>query len=205
MTDATLRDAIEDDYETELSRLGSSKALYALTGGEMETDAVLAALAAWSSTAADVFDGWTDDAHGDVFERAASTARDHADRVAEAADGAPADSAPADAEADQVVDVLEVQDEPAARLGALLAWTMVTDRTLAQAVGFFVGNADTTAADLFRGLRSDVDALREDAIEGLENADRDVAHTAGEEVVEAAYDQYVKRLEGMGVKVKPVC
>ena len=205
MTDATLQDAIEDDYETELSRLGSSKALYALTGGEMETDAVLAALVAWSAAAADVFEEWTDDTHGDLFDRAAGTARDHADRIAETADGDPSEVATADAEADQVVDVLEVQDDPDARLGALLAWTMVTDRTLAQAVGFFVGNADTTAADLFRGLRSDVDDRREDALEGLDGADRDVARAAGDEVVEAAYDQYVQRLEGMGVKVKPVC
>lgn len=198
MTDTSVQAALEDDYETELSRLGSSKALYALTEGEMEPEAVRGALAAWSATAADTFGEWAEDAdRDDVFGAAADTARDLVDRI-----GDPDES---NDPAEQVVEVLAVQSDADARLGALLAWTMVTDRTLSQAVGFFVGSADTSSADLFRDLRTAVDGLREAALDRLDDADRQEALTAAEQVVEAAYDQYVQRLEGMGVKVKPVC
>jgi hypothetical protein len=44
-----------------------------------------------------------------------------------------------------------------------------------------------------------------DALEALDGADRDVATVAAERVVEAAYEDYVDRLEAMGVNPKPVC
>lgn len=201
MTDATLEAEIEADYETELSRLGSSKALYALTQGEMETEAVLDELADSAATAEATFEAWTDDdAYGDVFMAAAETARDHTDRIAAAAEGAEPIDAPTPAD-----DVLRGFDDSDERIGGLLAWALITDRTFAQAVGFFVGSADTTAADLFRGLRSDVDGLRSEAVDALESGPDDYARDAAGEVVEAAYDHYANTLEGMGVKVKPVC
>ena len=201
MTDDALQAAIEDEYETELSRLGSSKALYAITEGEMETAAVLANLADSMAAAAETFDGWSDDGdHSDVFATAAETARDLAERIAGVADDAEPVATPT-----PVDETLRGLDDPDARLGGLLAWTMITDRTLAQAVGFFVGNADTKAADLFRDLRSAVDDLRAEAAEDLEGADADAATGAASAVVEAAYGHYVDTLEGMGVKVKPVC
>ena len=203
MTDATIQDDLEDEYETELSRLGSSKALYALTAGEMETGAVLAGLAESSAAAAETFEEWADDdlhdAHDELFEAAAETAREHVERIAGAA-GDELGDAP-----EQVGDVLSVQDDPDARFGALLAWTMVVDRTLSQAVGFFVGNADSRGADLFRDLRADLDELRVAATERLDDADRGVVLAAANQVVEAAYDQYVQTLTELGVKVKPVC
>jgi hypothetical protein len=176
--------------------------LYALTGGEMETAVVLAGLAERSTAAAGTFEEWADDAdgaHDELFAEAADTAREHADRIAGAA-GNELGDAPG-----QVGDVLAVQDDPDARLGALLAWTMVTDRTLSQAVGFFVGNADSASADLFRDLRADLDGLGEAAVERLADADRQVALAAANQVVEAAYDGYVQTLTELGVKVKPVC
>ena len=197
MTDTSVQAALEDEYETELSRLGSSKALYALTEGEMEPEAVGGALAAWAAAAADQFEEWAEDDDRDVFGEAAGTARDLVDRI-----GDPDES---NDSAGQVAEVLADQSDADARLGALLAWTMVTDRTLSQAVGFFVGNADPQGADRFRDLRTEVDGLREAALDRLDDADRQEALTAAEQVVEAAYDQYVKRLEGLGVKVKPVC
>jgi len=201
MTDDALQAAIEDDYETELSRLGSSKALYAITEGEMETATVLASLADGMAAAADTFGGWADDDGDDaVAASAAGTATDLAERIAGAADGAEPTASPT-----PVDEVLRGLDDPDARLGGLLAWTMITDRTLAQAVGFFVGNADTRAAELFRDLRSAVDDLRSETTAGLDSADAEVARAAAGEVVEAAYGHYVEALEGMGVKVKPVC
>jgi len=201
MTDDALQAAIEDDYETELSRLGSSKALYAITEGEMETATVLASLADGMAAAAETFGGWADDDGDDaVAASAAGTATDLAERIAGAADGAEPTASPT-----PVDEVLRGLDDPDARLGGLLAWTMITDRTLAQAVGFFVGNADTRAAELFRDLRSAVDDLRSETTAGLDSADAEVARAAAGEVVEAAYGHYVEALEGMGVKVKPVC
>lgn len=201
MTDATLQDAIEDDYETELSRLGSSKALYALTGGEMETEAVLAGLADRAETAARTFDGWADDsAYGETFVAAAEDAHEHAGRIAESAtDADPSDDpTPPD-------EVLRDFDDSDARLGGLLAWTMLTDARLSQAVGFFVGNADTRAADRFRDMRTDIDDQRTQVIELLADADGNTATESAATVVEAAYDHYAETLEGLGVKVKPVC
>lgn len=206
MTDETIQDDLEDEYETELSRLGSSKALYALTGGEMETEAVVSRLADSAATAAETFEGWTDDeAFDEFFETMAETAGEHAERIAETADDAPSEDAePTDAPT-ATDEVLRDLDDSAARLGGLIAWALITDRTLAQAVGFFVGNADTTAADLFRDLRADVDVRLEEALAHAEDVDDAAARAAAGQVVEAAYDHYADSLEAMGVKVKPVC
>ena len=201
MTDDTLHETIEGEYETELSRLGSSKALYAITEGEMETASVLANLAESMTAAAETFHGWSGDGdHGDVFANAAETAGDLAERIAGATEAAEPTTSPT-----PVDEVLRGLDEPDARLGGLLAWTMITDRTLAQAVGFFVGNADTKAADLFRDLRSAVDGVGSETAEHLVGADAGAARGAASDVVEAAYGHYVETLEGLGVKVKPVC
>lgn len=197
MTD--VQETVEAEHETELSRLGSSKALYAITGGEMETEPVVAGLADRAATAAATFEGWTDGEHADLFAEAAEIARDHADRIGESADGRPTDEPTA---ADEALRSLAGADE---RLGGLLAWALLTDRTLSQAVGFFVGNADTRGADRFRAMREDVEALRAGAADRLEDADEDAATAAAAAVVEAAYDHYVETLEAMGIKVKPVC
>ncbi len=66
MTAADLIDAVRDDQQTELSRLGSSKTLYADTRGEMEPDVVLAAAAAREQAAHETFDAWSDDANDDA-------------------------------------------------------------------------------------------------------------------------------------------
>jgi hypothetical protein len=201
MTGDTLLADVEDEYETELSRLGSSKAVYALTGGEMETEAVLAALADRAATAAETFGRWTDDAEfGAAFREAAETATAHADAIADAAE----DAEPTD-DPRPMDEALRGLDGSAARLGGLLAWTVVADRTLSQAVGFFVGNADPNSADRFRGHRSDVDAVRDRAVGLADGTDEAEVRDAASAVVEAAYGGYVETLEGLGVKVKPVC
>jgi len=60
-------DRIRDDNETALSRLGSSKALYALTDGEMEGDAVLTAAADGAHAAAETLEDWADESAADAF------------------------------------------------------------------------------------------------------------------------------------------
>lgn len=199
------RDELEAEYETELSRLGSSKAMYAVTGGEMEPAAVHAAMADRALAAAEVFDTWAeDDGPGaDVFGAVADEQREHADRIASETGHQPA---AADSRFDDHVRNL---DAPAERAAGLLAWTLIADRTFSQAVAFFVGNAAPGSADLFRELRSAVETRQGDALDLLaavaDADDRDPAWTAAVGTIEAAYEQYVAALEDMGIKVKPVC
>ncbi|GGC50368.1 transcription antitermination protein [Haloferax sulfurifontis] len=196
-----LLDTLRDDHETPLSRLGSSKALYAVTGGEMDGDAVRAAAAAEAAAAADLFDWWADDEPNDeaaaLFSDLADTAREHADTV----DAEPDGSKP------NVYDVLAEFETTDGRLGGALARALVSLKTVEQMVGFFVGDADPMAANDFRTLKSDLndqlDALGA-AVSDLVEDDA-VAREAADAVVEAAYDEYVETLEGMGVKPKNVC
>ena len=66
MDGTTLVDTVTDDLETQLSRLGSSKWLYALTDGDMTGEAVRAAAAADAVAAAETFESWADDADDDA-------------------------------------------------------------------------------------------------------------------------------------------
>ncbi|MFB6300938.1 MAG: rubrerythrin family protein [Halobacteriales archaeon] len=204
----TFIDTIESDRETELSRLGSSKAMYAVTEGDMETDVVLATMADAAVTAAATFDDWASVASGeatDVYAGLAGTLHDQADRLVDAhGDHTPTETSR------NLETSLQEQTEPIDRLAAAVAWALVIDRTMSQAVGFFVGNADTRAADLFRDLREELEAERDRLLEALgaaceTDADRERALETAIAVIDAAYEEYVETLEGMGIKVKPVC
>jgi rubrerythrin len=207
--DATeLREEIESEYETELSRLGSSKSMYAATEGKMDTDAVLTAMADRARAAAETFDTWTaettDAVLADAFGSLAADQHDQADRIVDAGSESAIDGATA------LQEYLRGLGTGAERVGGMLAWTLVTDRTLSQAVGFFVGNADPSSADLFRDLRSEIEHASERAGELLEEVgdgpgEWQRAETAASEAIEAAYAEYVDALESMGVNVKPVC
>ena len=204
MDGATLADRIRDDYETELSRLGSSKWIYALTGGEMDADHVRDAANDGAQSAANVFEEWAktegdDDAAGlfrSVVE-AATTRREEIDSEA----GSP--------EADRpMYEVLLALDDTAERLGGLLGWALVERETVGQMVGFFVGDADPRTAGDFREIRDDVDDHLDGAVDRLDDLGDDdwaAAEAAAAEVVEAAYDDYVETLESMGVQPKNVC
>ena len=206
MNGATLADGIRDDYETELSRLGSSKWIYALTGGEMDADHVRDAANDDAQTAANVFEEWAtsegDDGAAELFRsvvEAATTRREELDSDA----GTP--------EADRPdYEVLIGLDDTAERLGGLLGWAIVERETVGQMVGFFVGDADPRTADDFRSIRDDVDDHLDGAVKLLDDAcendeDWEAAENAAAEVVEAAYDYYVETLESMGVQPKNVC
>lgn len=201
-----LKANLEAEYETELSRLGSSKALYAVTNGEMEAAAVLSALAGRALAAAETFDAWTtgesDDDAADVFEAVAEAERAHAQRLADAGE---IDAAPTPT---PVEDYLQTLDSTPERAAGLVTWAMLTDRTLSQAVGFFVGSANRQAADLIRELREETDEQLDRALDLLDTViatDPPAAETAANRTVETAYDHYVDVLDGMGIKVKPVC
>ena len=197
MDASTLETRLRDDYETELSRLGSSKWLYALTGGDLDGGSIRAAAATDLDHAAATFEGWAD---GDgLFAAAAESAAAGRDRV----DADPSDT-------DRPLYDAVAGDDAVARTGALLGWSVVTDKTLSQMVGFFVGDASPAAADTFRAVRDDVAADREAALDALDatcgsDDDWDRAAAAAAAVVEAAYDEYVAKLEAMGIKPKNVC
>jgi hypothetical protein len=208
MNPTEFRDEIESEYETELSRLGSSKSMYAATGGEMEADAVLSAMADRAHAAAETFDTWTADTTDTVLADAyGSIAADQhaaATRIVDAGGGEARDRPT------RLEERLRELGAPVDRAGGLLAWALVTDRTLSQAVGFFVGNADPGSADLFRDLRSAVQdetgRIEELLGEACDDAgDWENAGEAASGAVEAAYEEYVETLESMGLKVKPVC
>lgn len=196
-------DALRDDHRTAISRLGSSKAVYALTGGEMEGDAVRAAAAREVHAASELFGAWADEAEGEAAALYADLADDadgHYETIAP--DEHPEDGALAAELADY--------DDPVERLGATVGYLLVVGKWAEQFVGFFVGDADPTTADEFRGIRSDLEDGRDRAAgllaESCEaEADRDLARTAADEVVDAAYDDYVTTLESMGIEPKNVC
>jgi len=202
MTADDLIDAVRDDQQTELSRLGSSKTLYADTRGEMEPDAIHAAAAAREAAAADTFEAWTDaegdDAAAELFADAASGANERL-----------GDTEPADRDF-SMHDALGGLDSTVERLGGLVGWTLVDKKVKEQLTGFFTGQADPQTASTYRSAGSEVEALREDAADMLEETceddeEWDAAEGAAIDVVAAAYDDYVETLEELGVNPKDVC
>lgn len=193
-------ETVRDAHETPLSRLGSSKWVYALTGGEMDGDAVTAAWATEASATRETFEAWAD---SEDDEAAASAFAD----VAEFAADHGGDD---DVETPPRYDALAALEGTPARAGGLLGWALVAEKTLAQMVGFFVGDADPSTANTFRDRKSAVQDLRATAESLLDEvcADDDAwaaARAGADEVVEAAYVDYVETLESMGIKPKNVC
>ncbi|MEZ3142548.1 transcription antitermination protein [Halobaculum sp. MBLA0143] len=192
-------DALREAHETPLSRLGSSKSLYALTGGEMAGDAVRAAVAREATLAAETYDDLaaaTDGETRTLLSDLAASARDQA----ETAGTEPTDRQFPDLEA------LAATETDAGRLGGALARQLLAETRVAQAVGFFVGDADPQSAQTFRSLRSAVETDRDRVAEALAGVDdRETAREAADAVIEAAYEDYVESLESMGVEPKNVC
>lgn len=201
MDGATLLEEVNEEQKTELSRLGSSKSLYADTEGEMEPDAVLAAIADSTHHAAEILDGWAVDA--EQFKTAADRERDIADAVLSKTDGHEPGERPS------TVETMATADGTPARLGALVGWTLVAERKASQATGFFTGQAKPQVASTFRGFGDEYETTREEALEALdavcERSDWESAQDAALAVVGAAYDDYVETLESLGINPKPVC
>ncbi|MFC6614392.1 rubrerythrin family protein [Halopenitus salinus] len=206
-----VHERVRSELATELSRLGSSKALYAATEGELNADRVLRAAADAELAAAETFEAWAgdeeNDAAAEVFAAIAAEERDHFDRVREELD---------DYDPDLGEDLLAIPshlrslDDTLERAGALLGRILVADESKSQYVGYFVGDADPQTAAVFRDLRGDLEGQRERALElidrvGADEADLEVAREAAAAVVEIAYEEHVETLESLGVDPKPVC
>jgi len=203
-------DAVRTDNETALSRLGSSKSLYADTGGEMEAEEVFRAAATAEFAASETFQQWADDEDADsavreAFAEFADQERDHYEQVvAELGEDHEPSAVPA------IHEYLRDLDGDAARVGGFLGRTLASDQSKSQMVGFFVGQADPGTAQLFRDLAGDLDGQLErgetvlaEVCDGDDDWERALEAASG--AIQAAYDEYTERLEGMGVNPKPVC
>jgi hypothetical protein len=210
-------DTLRDAHETPLSRLGSSKSLYALTGGEMTGASVRATVAREATLTAETLADWREDASGDDADAtsdaadatsdAAALYADIADHAHEHADTAGED--PTDRAFPELERLADAETIPE-RLGGLLARQLLAEIRIGQVVGFFVGDADPASAGDFRSVRGDIEddhdrvaALLTETCES--DDDWDAARETADAVLEAAYDDYVETLESMGVKPKNVC
>ncbi|WP_129114135.1 transcription antitermination protein [Halegenticoccus tardaugens] len=206
MDGPTFVETLRADNETALSRLGSSKSLYALTGGEMDAPSVRAAARDEAESAYVIFEEWAETESRDeaaaLFAAVAETEERHRDEI-ESEGGDPDTDRP-------MYETLAGFDDAVERVAGLLARSVVAKETAAQMVGFFVGSAKTSSADTFRGIRGDFDDQTGEAARALDeicerDEDWERAESAANAVVQAAYDDYVETLESMGVKPKNVC
>jgi rubrerythrin len=208
MTPEEFTDAVREDEETALSRLGSSKSLYADTRGEMEAEEVLAAAATAEHHAAETYERWAEAASGDVaaaFVETAEEERDHYETVAGELDDHDPGEVPA------IQEYLRGLDGDVERLGGFVGRTLAAEKSKEQLTGFFVGEADPQTARRFREMGGDLDAQLEratDLLAGECGDDEDCwsrAREAATGAIQAAYEEYKERLESMGVNPKPVC
>ncbi len=203
-------ETVSDDNQTALSRLGSSKSLYADTGGEIDTEPVLEATADAEYAAWQTFLEWADDEADDeareAFAATADEEQDHYETVDEKLD----DDGYEPTDTPQLHEYLREQEETVSRAGALVGRILASQRSKDQVVGYFVGDADPQTASLFRDFGEDLDDQLERAKELLgdvceSDADWERAEEAASGAIQAAYDEYVETLEGMGANPKPVC
>ncbi|PCR92285.1 rubrerythrin family protein [Natrinema ejinorense] len=211
MTDPeTFVETVSEENQTALSRLGSSKSLYAETGGEIDTEPVLEATADAEYAAWQTFLEWADDEADEgaraAFETTAEEEQDHYETV----DDKLADDEYEPTETPQLHEYLRDREDTVSRVGALVGRILASQRSKDQVVGYFVGDADPQTASLFRGFGEDLDDQLERATTLLETVceddeDWDRAEEAATGAIQAAYDEYVETLEGMGANPKPVC
>ncbi|THE66585.1 rubrerythrin family protein [Salinadaptatus halalkaliphilus] len=211
MTDAdAFLETVRDQNQTALSRLGSSKSLYADTGGDIDTEPVLEATADAEYAACQTFSAWADDEdHADAstaFETTAAEEREHFETVCDRleTDDYEPETVPA------LHEYLRERESTVERVGAFVGRLLASKRSKEQVVGYFVGDADPQTAGVFREFGDDLDVQLERASELLETVcasddDRERALEAATGAIEAAYGEYVENLEAMGANPKPVC
>lgn len=198
---------IRETNETELSRLGSSKSLFAETGGQMEPTAVLDAAATAEYHAAETYETWAESETGTVAEAFATTAteeRSHYEQVSAELDTHEPGAVP------PVQSYLREREGTVDRLGAFIGRTLAADGSKTQMVGFFVGEADPQTASMFREMGDDLDAQLSRACACLDDVcDDDAMYeravTAANGALEVAYAAYTDELDALGIDPKPVC
>lgn len=209
MTPEAFSDHVEAETRTALSRLGSSKALYADTQGDLDREPVLVAAADAEYHAAETYAAWAEtadsDAAAEVWSTTTEEERRHYDRVTTEldADHEPGDPPPVHTHLRSLSTSLD-------RAGAFLGRTIAASRSKDQYTGYFMGQGDHDLANLFRDLGADLDGQRDRGLDLLTTLcdtddDWDTAATAAITTIETAYEAYVDTLEDMGVNPKPVC
>lgn len=211
MTDPeTFVETVSEENQTALSRLGSSKSLYADTGGEIDTEPVLEATANAEYAAWQTFSGWADDETADevraAFEATADEEQSHYEIVTDKLGDDEYD--PSDVPT--LHEYLRDQKDTVERVGGFVGRILASKRSKDQVVGYFVGDADPQTASLFREFGDDLDDQLERATDLLETVcrsddDWERAEQAATGAIQAAYDEYVETLEGLGANPKPVC
>jgi len=211
MTADDFTDHVRTDNTTALSRLGSSKALYAETAGELETETVLRAAALAEASAHETFTQWadteSDESAAELFFDFADQEADHYETVADRLAEPPAVD---DADLSAMQTTLRGFETTVERAGGLVGRCLVAKQSKQQYTGYFVGDADPRTASVFRELGEDVTAQLERATTLVErvcetDVDTEQAHEAATATIQAAYDEYTTSLESLGVNPKPVC
>lgn len=209
MDASRLREDVASERHTQLDRLGSGKLLVALTDATLDPETVLSVAADSEHAAAETFRTWADETEvepaREAFEAVHEQERDHYERVvAHLADHDPPDAGgPMHAYLRGLDGVIE-------RVGAgLLGRPLVSTRSHTQVISFFLNEADTELADLFRDLDSETDTELEyglDALDALcaDSEDWESARATAEYTIQVAYDDYADALEGMGIDPRPV-
>ena len=210
MTPDEFVESVRDDNDTALSRLGSSKSLYAATGGELEPDEVLHAAADAEHAAAETFADWaadegTDTPAGAAFADAADQEREHYETVLGELD----EHEPSDAVSAMQASLRDL-DTTVERAGGMVGRILATEKSKEQYTGFFTGQADPMTASTFRDLKGDLEGQLDAARDLLKTVCEDeddwhAAKAAADGAIQAAYDEYTEQLESMGVNPKPVC
>ena len=209
MDGAEFRDAVAAEKRTELDRLASNELLVALTDGELTSERVLRAAADSENAAHHTFAAWADDepdaGAAEAFAAAAEREQEHRERVLDELEGYD----PADGGA--LHRHLRSREGAAKRLAAgFVGRGLVADQTHKQIISFFVKEAGSGRAELFRELRRETEASLERGLallaERCESPEEwDDARAVAGYTIQVAYDDYADALRGMGADPKPVC
>lgn len=205
-----LREEVEAEKRTQLDRLGSEKLLVALTDATLSRESVLTTAADSEYAAAETFRSWADEEPASPAREAFTDVREqeetHYERVREHLPNhdPPDAGGPMHAYLRGLEGTIE-------RVGAgLVGRPLVSTRSHTQVISFFVNEADTGMADLFRDLKSETNAELDRGLEALEvlcdgPEDWERARAPAEYVIQIAYDDYADTLEGMGLDPRPIC
>lgn len=207
-------EATREECATEIDRLGSEKSLIASTDAQLDRNRVLVEAAIAEMHAHTTFSIWKDDEDhptaAETFRKVAATEIDHYERVIALADTAPDDPNPKPSP-HSLHEHLRTLEETPERVGAgLVGRPLVTLRSLLQVINFFINEGNTTAADLFRDLRSETDTTLERGVKLLDTIcgsddEYERARDAAVTTIEVAYETYVTDLEALGIDPKPIC
>lgn len=149
MDPSQFTDSVRKENHTALSELLADT-------DEMDTQQALRTAADGSFHARETFQEWTDsegnEVAGETYATTANEIGEHYGRLTQRLDG---DHDPSDTPVAH--EYLRDTEDTAGRAGAFVGWAIATVESTERFVEFFADRADTTSADLFRGLGEDAD------------------------------------------------